>query len=320
VEEDVRVSSLDAMKKSIENQPGDLLRYCEQLQGQRSEYAPLDPTKTIFTGSGDSFSAALFASELSKGISQVFDPYELFKKPWLAQGKNIIIISVSGKTKTNIELAKKLRPRARAVVAVTSDPLSPLSLQCHGTLVLSFQRDSAPTAGTSSYTSSLLACGFLLGKFPKEVKANKMLARAWKWAEKWVGQPVAKSLIFVGSGVDHAIGYYGALKFNEILGFQANCQYPEEFGHAYLFSVKKADPVVCLNNDRKTQAVFQALRRSDFRALSIRSQSEEPLLRSIELAFHFQCFSYLLARRKGLKECAYISDKKRLAISSRLIY
>jgi hypothetical protein len=30
--------------------------------------------------------------------------------------------------------------------------------------------------------------------------------------------------------------------------------------------------------------------------------------------------AYVLARRKDSKECAYISDKKRLAISSRMIY
>jgi fructoselysine-6-P-deglycase FrlB-like protein len=316
------MSSLDAMKRGIENQPRDLLKYCDELQRQRSEYPPLDPAKTIFTGSGDSYSVAFFASELSNGMSQALDPYELSKKPWLARRKQIIIISVSGKTKTNIELAKKLRHRARAVVAVTSDPLSPLALKCHHTLLLSYQRESVPTAGTSSYSSSLLGCSFLLGKLPKIVDLAKALALAWVWSKRTATRPLPTAVTIIGSGLDYAVGYYGALKLNEVLGLPATCKSPEEFGHAYLFSVKKMDAIICMNpdQDRKTQAVLQVLRTSDFTPLKMQSQSADPLLRGFELAFRFQCLAYVLARRKDLKECAYISDKKRLAISSRMIY
>src|SRR5713101_389507 len=225
------------MRSGIESQPGNLSTYCEELGRRRSEYAPLEPTDTIFTGSGDSYSAASFAWDLSNGKSLAFDPYELSRKAWLAKGKHIVIISVSGKTKTNIELAKKLRRKARTVLAMTSDPNSPLALKCHDTLLLNYHREEVPTAGTSSYTSSLLACGFLLGKLPKKVDVGKGLARAWAWAEKAAKQPIPTSFTVIGSGLEHAIGFYGGLKFNEVLGLPATCQYPEEFGHAYLFSV-----------------------------------------------------------------------------------
>jgi len=310
------------MQRAIENQPWDLSTYCTKLQRLRNEYAILKPSRTIFTGSGDSYSAALFASELTNGISQAFDPYELSKKAWLARGKHIVIISVSGKTKTNIDLATKLRRKARAVVAVTSDLDSPLALKCDYTILLNHRRENVPTAGTSSYTSSLLACGFLLGKLPKTVDVSKTLARAWVWAKKRAKQPIPTSFTVIGSGLDHAVGYYGALKYNEVLGLPATCQYPEEFGHAYLFSVKKTDTMVCLSSDydQKTHAVFEATRRSDFTTLSVQSRERDPVVRGIEIAFHFQCLAYMLARRKGLKECSFISDRRRLGISSRLIY
>lgn len=318
------MSSLDAMNRGIESQPRDLSKYCDELYRQRTKYAPFDPAKTIFTGSGDSYSAALFACELSNGISQALDPYELSRKPWLARGKHIIIISVSGKTRTNIELATRLKPRARALVAVTSDPRSPLALKCKDTLVLRYQRADVPTAGTSSYTSSLIACGFLLGKLTKvvEVDLSKALARAWDWSEKAKKRPVPTSLTLIGSGFEYASGYYGGLKFNEVLGLPATCKYPEEFGHAYLFSVKKTDMIVCINSDDdpRTQPFFQALRKSDLAPVKMQSRSLDPLQRSLEFAFHFQCLAYVLARKKGLKECAYISDKKRLATSSWMIY
>src|SRR2546428_6264349 len=170
------------MKRSIDSQPSTLSTYSDELHRHRSEYATLKPTRTIFTGSGDSYSAALFASELSNGRLLTFDPYELSKKTWIAEEKNIVIISVSGKTKTNIKLAKKLRRKARAVVAVTSDPYSPLALKCDDTLILDHHKENVPTAGTSSYTSSytssLLACGFLLGQLPKTRDVNKTLAGA----------------------------------------------------------------------------------------------------------------------------------------------
>ena len=316
------MSSLDAMQRAIENQPWDLSTYCTKLQRLRNEYAILKPSRTIFTGSGDSYSAALFASELTNGISQAFDPYELSKKAWLARGKHIVIISVSGKTKTNIDLATKLRRKARAVVAVTSDLDSPLALKCDYTILLNHRRENVPTAGTSSYTSSLLACGFLLGRLPKEVDVSKTLARAWVWAKKRAKQPIPTSFTVIGSGLDHAIGYYGALKYSEVLGFPATCQYPEEFGHAYLFSAKKTDTMVCLSSDydQKTHAVFEATRRFNFSTSMVQSRERDPVLRGIEMALHFQCLAYILARKKGLKECAFISDRGRLGISSRLIY
>src|SRR5207245_4888740 len=110
------------------------------------------------------------------------------------------------------------RRKARAVVAVTSDPYSPLALKCDDTLILDHHKENVPTAGTSSYTSSLLACGFLLGKLPKTLDVNKTLAGAWTCALKSAKRSIPTSFTVIGSGLEHAIGDRKSTRLNSSHG------------------------------------------------------------------------------------------------------
>src|SRR5436190_9780990 len=129
--------SIHAMAEEISNQTRDLPSFASQL---RKRHIPkLKPSSLILTGSGDSYAAAVFAQELSQGESAALDPYELLTNIRRIRGKNLVIISVSGRTKTNVKLARKAKGMAKETIAVTANPKSHLAKECDQTLQLKYQ-------------------------------------------------------------------------------------------------------------------------------------------------------------------------------------
>src|SRR3989449_8316790 len=157
--------SMRAMAEEISSQTQDLPGFASQL---RKKHLPkLQPSNLIFAGSGDSYAAAIFAQELSQGESRASDPYELLTNISRIRGKNLVVISVGGRTKTNIELVRKAKRMARETIAVTANPESLLARECDQTLQLKYRTTGILTSGTVSFTTSLLACALLLGSLPR---------------------------------------------------------------------------------------------------------------------------------------------------------
>src|SRR2546425_615471 len=141
------------MAEEIQNQIEDLPRLAQELRKDGRQFSP---SELVFTGSGDSYAAALFAREVSGGVACVEDPYELLTHPASARRKIVVVISVSGKTRTNLLLARRLARVAKKTIAITSDSDSPLARKCSETLLLRYRKSGRLTAGTVSFTSSLL--------------------------------------------------------------------------------------------------------------------------------------------------------------------
>src|SRR5437879_7897447 len=151
--------SIRAMAEEISNQARDLPSFASQL---RKKHLPeLKPSSLMFAGSGDSFASAVFAQELSRGRAVASDRYELMRNIERTKGKNLVIVSVSGKTRVNIELARRAKRFARRRIAITANPDSPLAKESDEVLPLKYTRAEMLTAGTISFTSCLIACAFL---------------------------------------------------------------------------------------------------------------------------------------------------------------
>src|SRR5256712_12038812 len=143
---------------------------------------------------------------------------------------------------------------------------------------------------------------------------------------------------------------YAAFKIHEVLGLSAQYQHTEQLGHSQLFSLQeKSDNLLFLSpsSDKKTSEVFRALSKSGFNAHLLKSGFNAHLLKSgfnahllksgfnahllksgaadpipaaLQVIFCLQHLALYLGRKTGLQECAFVTDKKRLALSSRLIY
>ena len=312
--------SLAAMEQETENQIEDLPKFASLLSALKSLRIP--PSELVCTGSGDSYAAALFAQELSGGVALASDPYELSQKTHLANGKNVVVISVSGRTAANLELARRVKRIARKRIAVTANPNSPLGKRCDKRIILRYQSAGRLTSGTLSFTTSLLVCAYILGKLPVKLNLRTAMKKASEWARS-VKVPLEGDFLFVGSGVNRALAEYGACKIHEVLGAKAIAQFPEQVGHAQLFSVdRRKDTIVCISmeGDDKTMKLARLLQRKGFRVHTITGHSKNIVTRSVEVSFYLQHLTLTLAKRRGMEECAFLADESRLQLSDRLIY
>ncbi len=312
--------SIVAMKQEIENQPEDLAMFAEML---RETPRPLPVlARAVFTGSGDSWATALFARELSKGTVLAEDPYELTANLGFARSRTLVIVSVSGRTRANIELARKAKTSATRLIAVTSNAESALARVCDSLVILQYRKAGALTSGTVSFSESLLACAALLGKLPRSLKLESCLDDAEAWA-RGVKPSGRGHCLFVGSGVDRALAEYGACKVQEVLGSKASAVYPEQVGHALLFSLNPAsDTVVCIDSSgrHKMRELYERMSRSGFSVHKVFLTRRDTVTGSLAVSFYLQHLALFNAQRMRLVDCAFLRNKSRLRLSNRLIY
>jgi len=306
------------MEKEISNQAQDLPIFASQL---RQKHLPkLKGSSLVFVGSGDSYATAVFAQELSQGEAVASDPYELLTNINRIRGKNLVIISVSGRTKTNIELARKAKGIS-STLAITANPESPLARECDETLQLRYRTTGILTSGTISFTTSLLACALLLRSLPKTVQVKTAPIDTARLGAN-LKQAGKGAFVFIGSGVNYALSLYGAAKINEVLGAKAEAAYPEQLGHAKLFTIdKKRDAIVCISSGRdKAMKMHELLRKDGFQSSILAFPVGHLVNRSLRIAIYLQRLALSLARRKRMEECAFLADKNRLNLSNSMIY
>src|SRR5436309_316620 len=310
---------IHALAKEISNQTQDLPRFASQLRETR--VPKFNPSSLIFAGSGDSYAAAVFAQELSLGESTASDPYELLTSINRIRGKNLVIISVSGRTKTNIELARKAKGISSSTLAITANPESSLARECDKTLHLEYRTIGILTSGTISFTTSLSACALLLRRLPRTLQVKTAPIDTAGLATN-LKQSGKGAFLLRGTGVNYALSLYGAAKINEILGAKAEALYPEQLGHAKLFTIdKKRDFILCISSGRdKAKETHQMLIKDGFQSSTIEFPDGHVVNRSLRIAIYLQRLALSLARRKGIIECAFLSDKSRLNLSNRMIY
>ncbi len=309
------------MEQEIHNQVDDLPAFAREF-GKDDRFRNRDPSLMILTGSGDSLASSLFAHYLSNMQAFAADPFELQLYPQVSRNKTVFITSVSGKTRTNIQLARKVKGVAKKRVAITANPESPLAKECRDVIRLRYRSSGIPTSGTASFSASLLAVASLISRLPKLDSLPIMERRAAEWARSLRVHPRGEFL-FVGSGTGYALAMYAAFKIHEILGLPAHYQHTEQIGHSQLFSLQeKSDNLLFLvpTSDQKTSEMFRILSKNGFHAYLLKSGILDPILAALQVMFCIQHLALNLGRKMGLQECAFLTDKKRLALSSRLIY
>jgi len=311
--------SIQAMAEEISNQAQDLPKFSSQLRQKQPPTPKL--SSLVFAGSGDSYAAAVFAQELSTGEAVASDPYELLTNIERVRGSSLVIVSISGRTRTNIELARRAKGIATKRIAITANGESPLARECDETLQLKYRNAGILTSGTNSFTTSLLACALLLGSLPRTVQIETALTDAARWATN-LEQASEGSFLFIGSGVNYALSLYGAGKINEVLGAKAEAVYPEQLGHAKLFTVDtKRDVIVCISSGRdKAREIHELLSKSGFQDSILAIPESNSVNRSLKMAVYLQQLVLTLAKKRGIRECAFLADRKRLNLSSKMIY
>jgi fructoselysine-6-P-deglycase FrlB-like protein len=312
------MNAIEAMQTEIEYQVQDL-----------HKLELLSPVSNcLFVGSGDSYIAGLAAQYYSGNHAICCSPIDIIKNHLLVKRRNLIVVSISGNTRANILAAKIAKKHGVGTIsALTARSSSRLAKSCDQTIELKYKSTGITTAGTISFTLSMIKCISLSTELQLPSNIRKMYIRADKQARQAISKIDDKSnssntsYFILGNSQLHAIALYGTLKFNEIFGAKAMAYPAEEFCHSPLFSIKNIDQAIVLGGDadNNSRKLSKRLNEEGFSSVHVgfKSTGIELLLES---TFFMQLFVLKLAQKYGLTSCYFLRNKKLLRVSSDFIY
>ena len=328
------------MQAEIEYQVQDLCR--PDLLSSSSSLAYNNNNSCLFIGSGDSYIAGLSAQYFSNSHAICCYPIDIIKNPLLVKSRNLFIVSISGNTQANILAAKIAKKHgASTITALTARSSSRLAKSCDQIIELRYRNTGIITAGTISFTASMIKCISLSTRLHMPSDLRKLYNHAEKQAEQVMGEVDHKSsnnnnniaigssysnssssssYFLLGDGPLYAITKYGTLKFNEVFGTKALAYPAEEFCHSPLFSIKEADQAIVLGDgDGNNRKLSKRLNEEGFSSIYVgfKNTGIELLLQA---TFFIQLFVLKLAQKYGLTTCHFLMNKKLLKMSSDFIY
>ena len=317
------MNAIEAMQSEIEYQVQDLHKL--DLSSPVSN--------CLFVGSGDSYIAGLAAQYFSGSRAICCSPIDIIKNPLLVKRRNLFVVSISGNTQANIIAAKIAKKHGVGTIsALTARSSSRLAKSCDQTIELKYKNTGITTAGTISFTASMIKCISLSTELQLPSNLRKMYIRAENQAKQAISKIDDKSnsssstsYFILGNSQLHAIAMYGALKFNEVFGAKAMAYPTEEFCHSPLFSIKETDQAIVLggeeddDDDNSSSKLSKRLNEEGFASVHVgfKPTGIELLLQA---TFFIQLFVLKLAQKYSLTSCYFLRNEKLLRVSSDFIY
>jgi fructoselysine-6-P-deglycase FrlB-like protein len=315
------MNAIEAMQAEIEYQVQDLHKL--ELS------SPVG--NCLFVGSGDSYIAGLAAQYFSGSHAICCSPIDIIKNHLLVKRRNLFVVSISGNTQANILAAKIAKKHGVGTIsALTTRSSSRLAKSCDQTIELKYKNTGIATAGTISFTASMIKCISLSTELQPPSNLRKMYNRAEKQAKHAISKIDDKSnsssssstsYFILGNSQLHAIAMYGALKLNEVFGAKAMAYPAEEFCHSPLFSIKETDQTIVLggDDDDNSRKLSKRLNEEGFSSVHVgfKRTGIELLLQA---TFFIQLLVLKLAQKYGLTSCYFLRNKKLLRVSSDFIY
>ena len=274
--------------------------------------------KLIFVGSGDSYVAGLIAEYLTHQKCRCYSPSDLFSSE-LSKDSTYCFVSVTGKTKGNISVAKRASQVGCKTVAITFNENSKLAHVCDKIIRPNLKRAHTPTAGFGSFVANAVTCLQVAGiTVPKKFEM-------WYQNGVKISQDVLDSLVFpvntvfvLGNNILYPLALYATFQIAEFFGTTAVAHKLEEFCHSPIFGLKSPDLVWILGQNESQ--VYQRLRLLGLRLSYIELYNPDMLAQLFESIFCVQNLMLLLAERHGLEELKYVTMKDVLKASSDIIY
>ncbi|MDF3032736.1 MAG: putative phosphosugar isomerase [Nitrososphaeraceae archaeon] len=311
--------SVEAMEHEIDSQSTLLLKL--ELPER------VDPTKCVMTGSGDSYVAASIASYLSNRRTVCCFPSELILNNDILEGKELYVVSISGRTAQNIAAAKAAKKRNIKTTAITANSYSELARLCDRVVRVDYSDSGVPTSGSISFLSTLLACVSLVTRItvsPKDLQGALEVAKTTVNSILDQISDTPSSILYLAEGPLYPIAWYGSLKMNEVLGVRSFPYSTQEYCHAPLFSIKKDDTIIILNeicSEATPENEFlQKLRKLNFPVLSLNLPVSPGISCLLQAVFSVQLLALRKAKKKGMTDCFFAQSRDLLNASSACIY
>lgn len=273
----------------------------------------------VLVGAGDSYAASLCASFLAGPRVLALDPYSLAESTGWAKRRPVYIVSVSGETRSNIELARALKDVAKLTVAVTCNPKSRLAAAVDSVVELPF-KPRAKSPGVATFTLSLAAALKVCG-LESSLDFDDALSRSASVAKRIRIASGRNVTYFAGNNEAYAAAIYGVAKIYEIIGGRAQASLLEEFSHMPLFSLSTSDRVNVIEppNGRKGGQLVERLDNGGYPSSLIRLRGEA-VERLYLLVFSMQRAAIDAAVKAGMERPYFLGAKKKMKISDEMIY
>ncbi|WP_338603454.1 SIS domain-containing protein [Sulfolobus tengchongensis] len=252
--------------------------------------------KAYITGAGDSYAVALTIEGKSNGRFMALDPFEGYSYENLEHP--LVIVSVSGRPKSNILLANKFKGKTKIYV-ITSNEESELAKLADYVILIPY-KPTRPLPGTLSFLMSLSAVYSLAGEKEDEVtKVDSLLE-------------LTNNPFFIGYKESYGIAYYAKLKFAEIFGYSTNSERFEQFCHSPIFMTQNRQIVIFRTGNERELELIRNIDYTDVQFTSCNGAfcNTIVLIKSIISKM----------RKEKWDKIYFLENKKILNVSSKMIY
>ena len=276
----------------------------------------------IFVGSGDSYVAGLMVEYVTDHKCMCYSPSDLSNSRF-KDDKTYCFISVTGRTKSNISIARRASESGVNTVAVTMKKDNELARACKSFVPLDLKSAATPIAGFSNFTTSVMTCFQIADiKVPRNFDTwqNSGVNLSHKFLRSTtLTDSLQDMIIFIlGNNALYPLALYSSLKMTEFFGTTAVAHKLEEFCHSPVFGIKKTHQLWILGQEEKP--VAQKLGQSGLRLSYIELYNQDIFSQLFESIFFVQNLMLLLAKKYGYTELNYLKMKDFLGVSSDIIY
>jgi len=260
----------------------------------------------------------LIAEYLTNHKCRCYSPSDLFNSTFV-KDKTYCFISSTGKTKANVEIARRARRAGIRTATVTRNKNSDLAQICDIVILSGLTKGGTSTTGFTAFIANLVTCSQISGiiiphKFDiwykKALRLSKNLFESMTIPE----QP----LYLLGNNILYAVALYASLKMAEFFGSTAMAHKLEEFCHSPIFGLKKSHCVWIFG--QKEEQIERRLTRLRFPLSYIEFYNKDIFAQLFISLFFIQNLILLLAQKHGYTELQYIMMKDVLKTSSDIIY
>jgi fructoselysine-6-P-deglycase FrlB-like protein len=272
----------------------------------------------IYVGSGDSYVAGLIAEYLTNHKCRCYSPSDLFNSRFI-KDKTYCFISITGKTKANIEVARRASQAGVRTVAVTLNRNSQLAQVCKEVVPLKITTIQTPTISFGTFVASVITCLQIVGvTIPSKFDI-------WQKNGLELSLNLLSSMIFpeqtvylLGNKTLYAIALYASLKMSEFFCTTAVAHKLEEFCHSPIFGIKKSHQLWIMGQNE--EPISKRLRRLKLHLSYVELYRPDIFTQLFESIFFVQSLMLLMAKKYGYTQLQFVLREDILKTSSDIIY
>ena len=276
----------------------------------------------IFVGSGDSYVAGLVVEFITDHKCMCYSPSDLLNSRF-NDDKTYCFLSVTGRTRSNINVARRVTEAGINTIAVTMNPDSKLAHACKEIVPLDLKRTTFPNSSFTVFTANVVTCLQIAGvvvpqKFDVWYKKGAQLSQKFLDSNTLL-DGIDEMLVFIlGNNMLYPLALYTSLKMTEFFGTTAVAHKLEEFCHSPIFGIKKSHRLWVLG--QQEEPVTLKLDESGLKVSYIELYNQDNISQLFESIFFVQKLMLLLAEKYGYAELNYLIMKDILKASSDIIY